>query len=202
MNAGLNSISVARQCQLLGLAKSSYYYQPIGESKENLLYMRLIDEQYTKTPFYGEPLMTVWLRSQGYWVNEKRVCRLMKKMELKAVVPKKRTSKPGQVTKKYPYLLNDLEIKRPNQVWSTAEMARFPRLYRRHHLHQARLWLCLSVCHSRLVQPICAGVGNQQLGGCLLLLENLGQSPATSKTRHLQQRSGKPVYITSFHLAP
>lgn len=108
-----------RQCDLVGLAKSSYYYQPRGESADNLLYMRLIDEQYTQTPFYGSPKMTAWLQSQGYRVNQKRVCRLMRKMGLSAVVPKKRTSQPGKVSLKYPYLLKHLEVKRPNQVWST-----------------------------------------------------------------------------------
>ena len=81
--------------------------------------MRLIDEQYTQTPFYGVPRMTAWLRKQGFCVSRKRVRRLMNLMGLQAIYPKPKTSKPGEVTCKYPYLLKDLVIDRPNQVWST-----------------------------------------------------------------------------------
>ena len=111
--------SVVRQCELLGLARASFYYQPIGESEQNLLYMRLIDEQYTKTPFYGVPRLTVWLRSQGHVVNRKRVARLMTKMGLAAIYPKPTASARGKPSKTYPYLLKGLNISRPNQVWAT-----------------------------------------------------------------------------------
>ena len=67
--------SVVRQCELLGLARASFYYQPVGESSQDLRYMRLIDEQYTKTPFYGVARLTAWLRSEGHAVNRKRVAR-------------------------------------------------------------------------------------------------------------------------------
>lgn len=80
--------------------------------------MRLIDEQYTRTPFYGVPRMTAWLRRQGHRVNPKRVRRLMRTMGLSAVYPKPWTSKPAKGHKKYPYLLKGLVIDRPNQVWS------------------------------------------------------------------------------------
>ncbi len=70
---GCRSPSVSRQCQLLGLSRSSFYYRPVVESQQNLLYMRLVDEQYTKTPFYGVPRLTAWLRSQEHIVNPKRV---------------------------------------------------------------------------------------------------------------------------------
>jgi len=112
-------ISVVRLCELLGLAKSSFYYKPVGESVENLFFMRLLDEQYTKTPFYGVPKMTATLRKQGYTVNPKRVRRLMRKMELHAIFPKPQTSKPGETTRNYPYLLESMVINKPNQVWST-----------------------------------------------------------------------------------
>ena len=75
---GCRSPLVVRQCELLGLSRVSFYYQPVGESPQNLLYMRLIDQQYTKTPFYGVPRLTVWLRSEGHVVNRKRVARLMR----------------------------------------------------------------------------------------------------------------------------
>ena len=114
------SLSVARQCELPGLSRASfYYYSPLGESPQNLLYMRLLDEQYTKTPFYGVPRLTEWLCSQGHTVNRKRVARLMRKMGLAAIYPKPKTSGMGKPSRTYPYLLKGLSITRPNQVWAT-----------------------------------------------------------------------------------
>ena len=113
------SISSARQCELVGLARSSYSYQGAGESAENLQLMRLLDEQYTRTPFYGIKRMTAWLETQGYTVNHKRVSRLMHLMGLEAIYPKPRLSLPGSTLQKYPYLLRGLSIERVNQVWST-----------------------------------------------------------------------------------
>ena len=81
--------------------------------------MRLLDEQYTLTPFYGVPRMTAWLRSQGYGVNPKRVARLMRKMGLAAIYPKPKMSRKGEPKRKYPYLLRGRLIDKPNQVWST-----------------------------------------------------------------------------------
>jgi putative transposase len=104
---------------LLGLPRSSYYYEPRGESEENLLLMRLLDEQYTQTPFYGTRRMTAWLHTQGYSVNRKRVSRLLRTMGLEAIYPKLRLSQPGQVQQRYPYLLREVRIERVNQVWST-----------------------------------------------------------------------------------
>jgi putative transposase len=111
-------ISIHRQCQLLGLPRSSYYYRPTGESDLNLVLMRLLDEQYTRTPFYGSPKMTLWLKSQGYDINHKRVERLMRVMGLQAVYPKPNTSKPCPSHKIYPYLLRDVRIDHVDQVWS------------------------------------------------------------------------------------
>lgn len=110
-------LSVRRQCELLGLNRSTLYYQPAGESAENLRLMRLMDEQYLHTPFYGWPRMTAYLRRQGYEVNHKRVQRLMQKMGLQAIYPKPRTTRAVQKRKTYPYLLRGLEIARPNFVW-------------------------------------------------------------------------------------
>jgi HTH-like domain/Integrase core domain len=113
------TISLARQCELVDLARSSYYYQPVPESEENLLLMRLLDEQYTRTPFYGIKKMTAWLRTQGYEVNHKRVARLLRQMGLMAIYPSPRLSQPGEQQVRYPYLLRGLSIDRVNQVWST-----------------------------------------------------------------------------------
>jgi len=111
-------ISVMRQCELLGISRSTYYYRPRPISELNLELMRLIDEQYTKTPFYGVPRMTAWLRRQGYEINHKRVERLMKLMGLEAVYPKRRLTVASKEHKIYPYLLRGVEIKEPDQVWS------------------------------------------------------------------------------------
>jgi putative transposase len=113
-------ISIRRQCELIGLNRATYYWQPADETKLNLELMRLIDQEYTRAPFYGYRKMTVRLNNQhGYTVNHKRVARLMQKMGLQAVYPRPRTSMPDKQHKKYPYLLRDLEIDHPNQVWAT-----------------------------------------------------------------------------------
>lgn len=112
-------LSVREQCDLLGLHRSSFYYEAIPENEYNLQLMNLIDEQYTKTPFYGSPKITAWLRRSGYLVNIKRVKRLMKKMGIMAIYPGPNTSKRNQQHKIYPYLLKELDIARRNQVWAT-----------------------------------------------------------------------------------
>ena len=112
-------ISVRRQCALLGVNRSGLYYELVGESEENLLLMRLLDEQYTRTPFYGSRKMTEWLASQGHAVNRKRVSRLMELVGLEAVYPKPKLSQPGEGHRIYPYLLRGTTVERVNQVWST-----------------------------------------------------------------------------------
>lgn len=112
-------ISVRRQCQLLGLNRSSFYHERQKESEENLLLMRLLDEQYTRYPFYGVERMTAFLRTQGFEVNQKRVRRLLRKLGLLAIYPKPDLSRPGRIQAKYPYLLKGVSIERVNQVWST-----------------------------------------------------------------------------------
>ena len=112
-------ISIRRQCELLGVNRAGLYYQPLGESAENLQLMRLLDEQYTKTPFYGSRRMMEWLRAKGFEVNRKRVSRLMEVMGIEAVYPKPRLSQPGEGHRIYPYLLRGVDVARVNQVWST-----------------------------------------------------------------------------------
>jgi putative transposase len=114
-----SGISIARQCDLLELARSSFYYRATGESGENLLLMRLLDEQYTSTPFYGVRRIVVWLGKAGHGVNPKRIRRLMRLMGLEAIYPKPRLSQGGAGHKIYPYLLSGLRIERKDQVWST-----------------------------------------------------------------------------------
>lgn len=112
------TLSLSRQCEVVGLARSTFYYQPAQESAENLLLMRLIDEQYLRTPFYGYLKMTAHLGQLGYLVNKKRVYRLMRLMGIQAVYPRPRTTLAAPGHKVYPYLLRGLAITRPNQVWS------------------------------------------------------------------------------------
>ena len=99
--------------------RSTWYYPVKGESEENLAFMRLLDEQYTRTPFYGVRKMTKWLRDQNWQINPKRVRRLMRLLGLEAIYPKPRLSKPAPGHRIYPYLLRRLEICRPDQVWAT-----------------------------------------------------------------------------------
>lgn len=113
-------ISIRRQCELLGISRSQYYYKSKPETAENIEIMRLIDLQYTKTPYYGVRRMTEQLRRKyGLIVNRKRVSRLMNLMGLVTIYRKPNLSKRNEEHKVYPYLLRDVEIERVNQVWST-----------------------------------------------------------------------------------
>ena len=107
-------LSITRQCELLDLPRSTWYYQPAGESAKNLALMRKFDVQYTKTPFYGSRKM-----AKTFAVNRKRVRRLMRLMGIEAVHPKRRTTRAARGHKIYPYLLRNVKITRPDQVWST-----------------------------------------------------------------------------------
>ena len=109
-----DALSLRRQCELLGLARGSWYYEPAGETKQNLKLMRRIDELYLQRPYFGSRRMADELN-----VNRKRVQRLMRLMGLEAIYPKPRTTLRNADHKIYPYLLRNLEITRPNQVWST-----------------------------------------------------------------------------------
>lgn len=112
-------ITVKRQCELVGIARSSAYYAPVGESTENLALMRLLDELYLLHPFYGVRQMTSRLRQLGKEVNRKRIRRLLRLMGLEALGPKPRLSQPARGHQIYPYLLRDHKITRANEVWST-----------------------------------------------------------------------------------
>jgi putative transposase len=111
-------LSAARQCALLGLCRSSFYYEPAAETAENLRLMKAIDAHYTRCPFYGSRRLTAVLRRDGAEVNRKRVQRLMQVMGLEAIYPKRSLSAPGDSALKFPYLLRGVRVERPNQVWS------------------------------------------------------------------------------------
>ncbi|WP_409557784.1 IS3 family transposase [Aliiroseovarius sp. M344] len=113
----LPGLSVGKQCALLSISRSSFYYEPKGESQMNLDLMRLIDKQFLETPFYGVRQMTWHLRNDDHLVNEKRIRRLMRLMGLMPIYQKPNTSKAAKGHKIYPYLLRGLRVDRPNQVW-------------------------------------------------------------------------------------
>lgn len=116
---GHDRISLGRQCELLELPRASFYYRPRPITALEELLMRLIDEVYTRCPFYGARRITAWLRRHGHDVNPKRVRRLMRRMGLQALYPMRRLSIPAPGHTKCPYLLRDLTIERANQVWAT-----------------------------------------------------------------------------------
>jgi putative transposase len=111
-------LSVARQCALLGLARSTYYYQPAPVSTEELAVRAALDRAYTRWPFYGSRRLAWALQREGFAVGRKRVQGLMRALGLEAIYPKPRLSVPGASAPKYPYLLRGLTIERPNQVWA------------------------------------------------------------------------------------
>jgi putative transposase len=112
------ALSIRRQCELLGLARSGLYRPPAPANDNDLALMRQIDELFTAWPFLGSRRMTAMLRADGLTVNRKRVQRLMRVMGIAALGPKPRTTKPAPGHKIFPYLLRDLVIDRPNQVWA------------------------------------------------------------------------------------
>lgn len=114
-----SQLSIVQQCQLLGVNRSTFYYQPVTPSADNLTLLKLIDQQYLETPFYGSRRMTACLRERGYPVNRKRVQRLMHQLGLQAIYPKPKLSQPHPEHTVYPYLLRGVVIERVNQVWST-----------------------------------------------------------------------------------
>ena len=113
------ALSVNKQLDLVSISSSSFYYVPKGESEENLAILRLLDEQYFKTPFYGVLRLTALLVGLGYKVNRKRVRRLMQILDWKTIYREPKTTIRNKQHKKYPYLLGGLKINRCNQVWAT-----------------------------------------------------------------------------------
>ena len=112
-------ISINKQCELLQVSKGALYYQPRPIDPYTLSLIDMIDEQHTRTPFYGSRRLKAWLNQQGYKINRKRVQRLMRLMRIEAIYPKPKLSRRNEEHKVYPYLLRDVQIKRPDHVWST-----------------------------------------------------------------------------------
>ncbi len=155
--------SIRRQCELLGLNRSSFYYEPAKETIENLRLMRRIDEQYLKTPFFGSRRMAAWLAREGEEINRKRVKRLMGLMGLEAIHPGPRTTVPNPDHKVYPYLLRGVKVERRDQVWSS-DITYIP-------MHQGFMYLTAVIdWHSRYV--LSWGLSNSLDGrSCLEALE-------------------------------
>jgi putative transposase len=118
IEVGDAQLSVRRQCELLGLHRSNLYYEAVPESAENLALMRLIDEEYLRHPFLGSRRMELYLEQVGHVISRKKVQRFMRQMGIEGLAPGPRTSVPAKGHKIYPYLLRDLKITRPNQVWA------------------------------------------------------------------------------------
>lgn len=119
LNSEYSGLSMRQQATLLQINRSSLYCKPVGESEYNIMLMNWLDEQYTKTPFYGVEKMVVYLNDMGHAVNVKRVRRLLRAMGLEAIYQKPNLSKANSEHKIYPYLLRNVPITRCNQVWST-----------------------------------------------------------------------------------
>jgi len=110
-------LSIRRQCELMGISRSGFYYEPVAESQENLALMRRLDELHLDYPVYGSRRLTVLLQREGLEINRKRVTRLLKVMGIEAVYPRRSLSQPDEGHRIYPYLLKGLEISGPDQVW-------------------------------------------------------------------------------------
>jgi putative transposase len=111
------SLPVVRQCELVSISRSSFYYRPVGETAENLALMRLIDAQFLEAPWYGSRQMARHLRREGHGVGRKRVRRLMATIGLVPIYQRPRMTVPHPEHRIYPYLLRGLVVDRPNQVW-------------------------------------------------------------------------------------
>ena len=114
-----DKLSITQQCQLLGLPRSTYYYQPQPFNDEELALLRLMDEQYLKTPQYGARSYATWFQRQGIAVGRKKAAAMMETLGIISTAPKPKTSSPGKQHKIYPYLLRNKVIDRPNQVWAS-----------------------------------------------------------------------------------
>ena len=130
-------LSIVRQCRVVSIARSSFSDAGTGETPLTLRLMRLIDEQFLETPFFGSRQMTRWLRRQGDTVSRKRVRRLMRRLGVHALFQRPRTSQPHPAHRIYPYLLRDLPITRPNHVWCT-DVTYIP--LQRGFLEAVRIW--------------------------------------------------------------
>ncbi len=168
--------SISQQCDLLQISRSSWYYEAMGESPLNLKLMRLIDEEFLESPTYGARQMARFLRHKGYWVNRKRIRRLMQKIGLMPIYQKPKTSQPHPEHKVYPYLLRCLDITAPNQIWCT-DVTYIPMHRGFLYLVAVMDWYSRKVLRWRLSSTLDAEF-------CVAALE--GGADEVRQTRHLQ----------------
>ena len=182
-------LPIARQCGLVSISRSAFYYAPTGETPLNLTLMRLIDEQFLETPFYGARQMARHLRRQGYVVGRKRVRRLMAKMGLTAIYQKPRTSEPHPAHRTYKYLLRHLVIDRPNQVLLSAMRASpAGQRVRGYHLHPDAARLPVPGGHHGLGDAQGPGMAAVEHNGCRVLHRCTGRgAQALRRAGDLQQ---------------
>ncbi len=133
-------LSLRRQCSLIGISRSGIYYEPTVDDGEDLILMKIMDQQYLERLFYGIRKMVIALEEHGYCVNRKRVVRLMHQMGIEAIYPKPNLSVSNPEHRKYPYLLRNVKIESPNQAWS-ADITYIP----------LEWWIWLSHCNHGLV---------------------------------------------------
>ena len=188
-----------RQCELIGLSRSAYYYSRVPERPGNLLLMRLIDQQYTQTPFYGSRRMTTVLRRLGYPVNRKREQRLMQKMGLQAIYPHPNTSRRAPAHRIYPYRLRNLVINRPNQVWST-DITYVPMTQGFMYLVAVMDWFSRYVLSWRLSNTLevdfCIDALNQALSTAKPDIFNFDQGSQFTSPRFTSRLEGEGIFIS------
>ena len=178
-------LSLVRQCALVGIARSSYYYRPVGESRTNLRLMRLIDELHLNCPWYGSRQMARVLRRRGHRVGRKRVRRLMRVMGLRSLAPRPNTSRRAPGHRVYPYLLRDLEVQRPNQAWC-ADLTYVPMAHGFLYLVAIMDW------HSRKV--LSWGLSTTQ-DTVFCVHAPAGRHRALRRAGGVQHRPGQPVHV-------
>src|SRR5437868_4851011 len=176
-------LSISRQCSLLGLARSSFYSRPRPESAEELELLKRLDRIFTDSPIYGSRQLQVALLREGISVGLRRVRRLMRKLGLWAVRPKRNTSKRHPEHKVYPYLLRGRTIDQPNQVWA-ADITYIPMRHGFLYLVAIIDWATRRVLSWRLSNTLTAG----------FCVEALNEALARLQSRHLQYRSGGAIH--------
>ena len=195
------ALSIRRQCALLGISRSSVYYAPRGESAENLALMRRMDALSLQYPFYGSRQMARHLRREGVAAGRRRVRRLLRLMGLEAIYRKPRTSDAQPDHHVYPYLLRELKIDRPDQVWC-ADITYIPVTTGFLYLVAIMDWASRHVLSWRLYilrsYTTTSGRGDQH-DGQQLLRRGAGGGAADGDARHLQHRPGVAVYERGVH---
>ena len=181
-------LSVVRQCELVLISRSAFYHRPAGETLLNLELMRLVDTQFLETPWYGSRQMARHLRREGYVVGRKRIRRLMARMGLTPIYQRPRTTVPNPEHRIFPYLLRDLVIDGPNQVWCT-DLTYIP--MRRGFLYLVAVmdWATRKVLAWRVSNTM-------EVEFCLEVLED---ASAVRAAGALQYRSRQPVHLAALH---